>query len=211
MNSDIVLHRCAHCASKLISTDYQGRPVGIMDRALAWHTSGSCHPSAATANAVREVEQCLTRSAGLIWPAGEPPLVFFARMGDAPQALDLLRRGIANLCGGVDARGQSACTALHHAATYNATELISELLSLGASATHLTQDDFHGGVPGGRVRACRDSNITPRHLTYFGCQRHTSRHISPLSTHRRHFTPQQQHAAWRLRRCSSLRHRRLHK
>ena len=46
--------------------------------------------------AAQGLEKCLAAADYVIWPSGEPPLVFFARMDHAAKVLELVRRGVAD-------------------------------------------------------------------------------------------------------------------
>ena len=202
-----ILHRCDQCACTLVSSDYLGRPAVVMDRALARHCRGLCHADAAPANAMREVDECLSsQSAPVLWPDGEPPLVYFTRVGHTAHALELLRRGVSSRCGGIDATGHGASSALHHAATRDATDLVAALLSHGASASLTTQDDVHAGLPGGRVRfrltrarASSAATLIPGHMTHpfccSPCWPVVADHAALACVRRRRCTPLRRRAA----------------
>ena len=158
------IRRCRGCQAVLLVADYIGRGAGAMDKALAYHSCGTCASDEAFAASMVAEFKSVLGSGGdegepdsaacappVTWPDGEPPLVYLARVGKVECALNLLRSGLAACCGGVNARGRFGMTALHHAAARNDTTLLRTLVAEGASTWLTTQDDVNAGVTGGRT------------------------------------------------------------
>lgn len=120
-----------------------------MDAALEFHAKGQC----ADAGRLAEEAAAAVRAPGapVLWPEGEPPLVYLTRTGKHATALELLQLGLHERCGGADAVGHNGASALHHGAAAAAPALVAELLARGASPARRTQDDHHAGLPGGRT------------------------------------------------------------
>ena len=151
-NPPTLCRRCIHCSSVLERSAYLDVCVHVMDRALTRHSRGLCTPLALADEAMAKLcnadSECETE---VLWPDGEPALVFAARAGRLDRALRLLHDGHAERCGGVDATGRAECTALHHAAAHNGAALVTELLKAGARTISTTQDDVVRQEPGGRT------------------------------------------------------------
>jgi hypothetical protein len=158
------IRRCRGCQAVLLVADYIGRGAGAMDKALTYHSCGTCASDEAFAASMVAEFKSVLGSGGdegepdsaacappVTWPDGEPPLVYLARVGKVECALNLLRSGLAASCGGVNARGRFGMTALHHAAARNDTTLLRTLVAEGASTWLTTQDDVNAGVTGGRT------------------------------------------------------------
>lgn len=155
-----VIRTCSACGGCLLAEDFVGRAVGLMDRALAFHTSMACSSESHAIQAIAEQLKAVVDEVdggtkrnlhALPWPDEQHPLSFCARHGLNDLGLRLLSSGLVE-------RDQLECThlgglsPLHRAASSDRSlPLLEALLHAGASPRARSQDGTTKADAGGRT------------------------------------------------------------